>query len=117
MEQLIRTARELDLPFGRREKTYNSRMAQEVGKFAEQEGKGDEFHHSVFRAYFADGLNIGLPATLIDISAKLGLDSESVQAVFEKSRRQRLDTILSNGCDRGTHFHDERDVTCGSPTL
>ena len=84
MEQLIRTARELDLPFGRREKTYNSRMAQEVGKFAEQEGKGDEFHHSVFRAYFADGLNIGLPATLIDISAKLGLDSESVQAVFEK---------------------------------
>jgi predicted DsbA family dithiol-disulfide isomerase len=84
MEQLIRTARELDLPFGRREKTFNSRKAQEVGKFAEQEGRGDEFHHSVFRAYFADGLNIGLPATLIDISTKLGLDSESVQAVFEK---------------------------------
>ena len=84
MEQLIRTARELDLPFGKREKTFNSRMAQELGKFAEQEGKGDDFHHSVFRAYFADGLNIGLPSTLAAISAKVGLDSEPVQEVLEK---------------------------------
>jgi predicted DsbA family dithiol-disulfide isomerase len=72
------------LPFGKREKTFNSRMAQELGKFAEQEGKGDDFHHSVFRAYFADGLNIGLPSTLADISAKVGLGSESVQEVLEK---------------------------------
>ena len=84
MEQLFRTAKELDLPFGKREKTFNSRMAQELGKFAEQEGKGDDFHHSVFRAYFADGLNIGLPSTLADISAKVGLGSESVQEVLEK---------------------------------
>ena len=84
MEQLIRTAKELDLPFGKREKTFNSRMAQELGKFAEQEGKGDDFHHSVFRAYFSDGLNIGLPSTLADISAKVGLGSESVQEVLEK---------------------------------
>jgi predicted DsbA family dithiol-disulfide isomerase len=84
MEQLFRTAKELDLPFGKREKTFNSRMAQELGKFAEQEGKGDDFHHSVFRAYFADGLNIGLPSTLADISAKVGLGSESVQEVLGK---------------------------------
>ena len=84
MEQLISTARELDLPFGKREKTFNSRMAQELGKFAEQEGKGDDFHHSVFRAYFADGLNIGLPSALADISAKVGLGAESVQEVLEK---------------------------------
>ncbi len=72
------------MPFGKREKTFNSRMAQELGKFAEQEGKGDEFHHSVFRAYFADGLNIGLPSTLTEISTKLGLGSASVQEVLEK---------------------------------
>ena len=84
MEQLIRTAKELDLPFGKREKTFNSRMAQELGKFAEQEGKGDDFHNSVFRAYFADGLNIGLQSTLVDIGAKIGLTSESVQEVLEK---------------------------------
>jgi len=84
MEQLIHTAKELDLPFGNREKTYNSRMAQELGKFAEQQRKGDDFHNSVFRAYFADGLNIGLQSTLVDIGAKIGLNSESVQEVLEK---------------------------------
>jgi predicted DsbA family dithiol-disulfide isomerase len=110
MEQLIRTAKELDLPFGKREQTFNSRMAQELGKFAEQEGKGDDFHNSVFRAYFADGLNIGLPSTLADISAKVGLGSESVQ-------EQRLDSIISDGCNRSTHVYDERDVRCGGPTL
>jgi predicted DsbA family dithiol-disulfide isomerase len=84
MEQLIHTAKELDLPFGNREKTYNSRLAQELGKFAEQQRKGDDFHNSVFRAYFADGLNIGLQSTLVDIGAKIGLTSESVQEVLEK---------------------------------
>jgi predicted DsbA family dithiol-disulfide isomerase len=84
MAQLIHTARELDLPFGNRAKTFNSRMAQELGKFAEQEGRGDDFHHAVFRAYFADGLNIGLTSTLADISAKVGLGAESVQEVLEK---------------------------------
>jgi predicted DsbA family dithiol-disulfide isomerase len=84
MAQLIQTARDLDLPFGKREKTFNSRLAQELGKFAEQEGRGDDFHHSVFRAYFADGLNIGLASTLADISANVGLDAGSVQEVLEK---------------------------------
>ena len=49
----------LGLPFGNREKTYNSRMAQELGKWAESLGRGDEFHHAIFRAYFAEGRNIG----------------------------------------------------------
>lgn len=84
MEQLIHTARELDLPFGSRDKTFNSRLAQELGKFAEQQGRGDDFHNSVFRAYFADGLNIGLPSTLADVSAKIGLSSGSVLEVLEK---------------------------------
>ena len=84
MAKLIRTARELDLPFGDRKKTFNSRLAQELGKFAEQENKGDEFHHAVFRAYFADGLNIGLPSILADIGSQVGLASEPVRDVLEK---------------------------------
>ena len=84
MAQLIRTAKELGLPFGDRKKTFNSRLAQELGKFAEQENKGDEFHNAVFRAYFADGLNIGLPSTLADIGAQVGFASEAVRDVLEK---------------------------------
>ena len=84
MEQLLRTARELGLPFGIREKTFNSRLAQELGKFAEQQQKGDDYHHAVFKAYFADGLNIGLQSTLADIGATVGLTSEAVGEVVEK---------------------------------
>ncbi len=84
MEQLARTAKELDLPFGRRKMTYNSRLAQELAKFAEQQQKGDDFHHAMFRAYFADGLNIGLKSVLSELGASVGLPEETVQEVLEK---------------------------------
>jgi predicted DsbA family dithiol-disulfide isomerase len=84
LEQLTRIARELDLPFGKREMTYNSRLAQELGKLAEQENKGDDFHDSVFRAYFADGLNIGLKSTLVELGTSVGLTEETVQEALEQ---------------------------------
>jgi predicted DsbA family dithiol-disulfide isomerase len=84
MEQLTRTARELDLPFGKRQMTYNSRLAQELGKFAEQQQQGDEFHNAAFRAYFADGLNIGFISTLTDLGASVGLPRETTREVLEK---------------------------------
>jgi predicted DsbA family dithiol-disulfide isomerase len=84
MEQYTRTARELDLPFGKRQMTYNSRLAQELGKFAEQQQQGDMFHNAAFRAYFADGLNIGLISTLTDLGASVGLPRETTREVLEK---------------------------------
>ena len=83
MDHLIRVAAELGLPFGKREKTYNSRLAQELGKLAEKEGKGDDFHNAVFRAYFADGLNIGLPPVLVELGSSVGLSEEQIQDVIE----------------------------------
>ncbi len=64
------------MPFGDREMTYNSRLAQELGKWAEQMGKGDAFHDAVFRAYFADGRNIADVNVLADIATAAGLDAE-----------------------------------------
>jgi predicted DsbA family dithiol-disulfide isomerase len=84
MEQYTRTARELDLPFGKRQMTYNSRLAQELGKFAEQQQQGDMFHNAAFRAYFADGLNIGLISTLTELGAAVGLPRETTREVLEK---------------------------------
>ena len=54
MRHLTKTAAALGLPFGEREKTYNSRLAQELGLWAESKDKGDVFHTAAFRAYFAD---------------------------------------------------------------
>ena len=48
------------LPFNaERNMSYNSRLAQELSKWAEEKGKGDEAHDVLFRAYFVDVKNIG----------------------------------------------------------
>ena len=84
LANLNRTARDLGLPFGKREKTFNSRLAQELGKLAEKQGYGERFHMAAFRAYFADGLNIGLQSTLVDLGASVGLSEGQVLEVLEK---------------------------------
>ncbi len=76
LARLKQIARELELPFGDREMTFNSRLAQELGKWAEQMGKGDAFHDAVFRAYFADGRNIADVNILADIAGAVGLDAK-----------------------------------------
>ncbi len=84
LDHLTRVAAELGLPLGKRGKTYNSRMAQELGKLAEKQGYGQQVHMAAFRAYFADGLNIGLDSTLIDLGTSLGLSGVDVRDALEK---------------------------------
>jgi predicted DsbA family dithiol-disulfide isomerase len=84
MDHLTRVAAELGLPYGKREKTYNSRLAQELGKLAEKNGIGELYHMAAFRSYFADGLNIGLDSTLMQLGTSLGLAEEDVREALEK---------------------------------
>ena len=73
MARLKKVAGELGLPWGERKKTYNSRLAQELGKWAEGKGKGDEYHDAVFRAYFVDGKNIAKTDVLMGLAKAVGL--------------------------------------------
>jgi predicted DsbA family dithiol-disulfide isomerase len=82
-DHLSRVAAELGLPFGKREKTYNSRLAQELGKLAENQGCGEQFHMAAFKAYFADGLNIGLESTLTELGTSVGLSADHVRDALE----------------------------------
>ena len=72
------------MPLGDRTKTYNSRLAQELGKWAERNDMGDPFHHAVFKAFFADGINIAKIPALVDIAASVGLSREESEAVIVK---------------------------------
>ena len=80
---LKNVAADLGLPFGNRKMTYNSRMAQELGKWAESQNKGDEYHDAVFRAYFADGLNISNTETLTQLAKNVGLPENKILSVLE----------------------------------
>ena len=74
------------LPFGDRRYTYNSRLAQELGKWAEAQGRGDLFHGLAFRAYFAEGKNIFQPNVLIELAAAAGLSPAEAEAVLSERR-------------------------------
>ncbi len=82
--RLNQVARELDLPFGDRKMTFNSRLAQELGKWAEDQGHGDAFHHAVFLAYFQHGENIARSPILLQICSSIGLDPAAAQAVLDQ---------------------------------
>lgn len=81
--RLKQVADELGLPLGERKKTYNSRLAQELAKWAESKGKGDEFHEAVFRAYFVDGKNIGKVNEIVDLTKSIGLSDTEATSVLE----------------------------------
>ncbi len=72
------------LPYGERTMTYNSRLAQELGKWADTQPGGEAIHDAMFRAYFVEARNIGDPAVLLEIVDKLGLSSEDAREVIEK---------------------------------
>jgi len=71
------------LPWGTRKMTFNSRLAQEMGKWAEEKGKGDEFHNAVFRAYFVNGKNIAKKEVLLELGKKMGLPVKEAEEVLE----------------------------------
>ena len=76
--------------------TYNSRLAQELGKLAEQEGKGEAYHNIVFKAYFADGLNIGLKPILKKLSMSAGLSDEKIEDTLEnRAYKEAVDSDWS----------------------
>lgn len=83
---LKRVAGELGLPWGDRKETYNSRAAQELGKWAEKQGRGDEFHTAAFRAYFVDGWNLAKREVLADLAAAVGLPRQEVAEVVASGR-------------------------------
>ncbi len=83
MARLRNTARSLGLPFGERSMTYNSRLAQEMGKWAESKGKGGEFHTAMFRAYFVDGQNIGKVPVIVKVAESIHLNAKDAQMIIE----------------------------------
>ena len=70
------------LPYGERKMTYNSRLAQELGKWAATQPGGEAIHDALFRAYFVDARNIGDPDELVRIAESVGLPGDKAREVL-----------------------------------
>lgn len=80
------------LPYGRRTHTYNSRLAQELGRWADTLPNGEVLHDALYRAYFVDARNIGDVEVLLDIVKSAGLPVEAARKVLaERSFSAEVD--------------------------
>src|SRR5712691_7953205 len=72
------------LPYGERTHTYNSRLSQELGKWADTQPGGEAFHDAMFRAYFVDARDISNTDVLLEIVRQVGLSVDGAREVLEK---------------------------------
>jgi predicted DsbA family dithiol-disulfide isomerase len=121
MARLKKVADEEGLPFGERHMTYNSRLAQELGKWAESQGMGEPFHNAVFHAYFVEGGNIGKIQELVDVARSVGLSGEEAKEVLEaRGFKEAVDSDWSRARGMGvtavpTFLLDQRFVVGAQP--
>src|SRR5207244_8317384 len=72
------------LPYGERTTTYNSRLGQELGKWAETQPGGEALDDALFRAYFVEARDISQPAVLLEIAERVGLPAAGAREVLEE---------------------------------
>ena len=72
------------LPYGDRTHTYNSRLAQEVGAWADTQEGGEAIHDAIYKAYFVEAKNIGDPNVLLNIVKANNLSVEEARKVIEE---------------------------------
>ena len=72
------------LPYGKRTHTYNSRLAQEIGAWADTQEGGEVMHDARYKAYFVETKNIGDPDVLLEIIEANGLSVEDARKVLEE---------------------------------
>jgi predicted DsbA family dithiol-disulfide isomerase len=72
------------LPYGERTHTYNSRLAQELAKWADTQPGGEALHDALFRAYFVEARDISQPSVLLEIAERVGLPVDEARRVLQE---------------------------------
>ena len=83
--RLQQTARErFGLELKRQEDTrpHPTRLAHIGAKYAIAQGRGDEYHHAVFRAHWQEVRDISSADTLVEIAEAIGLDGAAFRAAL-----------------------------------
>ena len=72
------------LPYNRRTHTYNSRLAQELAKWADSKPDSEKVHTALYQAYFVHGQNLADRNVLYNIAQSAGLPVDEARQVIEE---------------------------------
>ena len=97
------------LPYGTRTHTYNSRLAQELGCWADTQAGGEAIHDALFKSYFVEGQNVHDETVLLDVAQSVGLPRQDAEAVLR-------DRTFKDAVDRDWEKSRQYGVT-GVPTF
>ena len=75
------------LPFDPGDRLYNTRLAQELARWADEHG-GGAVHDALFRAYFVGGADLADVEALVRIAASVGLPAAEARDVLVGRRLQ-----------------------------
>ena len=90
------------LDYGTRTRTYNSRLAQELGCWADTQEGGARLHDDLFRAYFVDDVNLAVVENLLGVVEVAGLDVEDARAaLLERRFREVVDADWARSVELG----------------
>lgn len=87
-----RLSSEVGLEMKRPSFIASSRAALEAAEYAREKGRFDEFHLAVFKAYWEDGMNIGLRSVLREVAESCELNwSELARCLDEGHYTRRIE--------------------------
>src|SRR5215831_6541369 len=80
------------LAYERRTHTYNSRLAQELAKWADSKPGFEAIHQALYRGYFVEGENLGDPEVLVEIAKRVGLPEDEARIVLaDRTFKEAID--------------------------
>ena len=90
------------LPYENRSMTYNSRLAQELGTWADTQKGGGVIHERIYKSYFVQNQNIGNSEILIEIVKQSGLDiTEARNMLNNRTFKKAVDEDWTKARDIG----------------
>ena len=73
----------------------HTRLAHEGMEFAKEHGKGNEYAHALFKAFFQRSEDIGKAEVLARIAGEVGLDGDDFRSALESGKyRDRTQDLL-----------------------
>ncbi len=80
------------LPYNSRTHTFNSRLAQELGSWADTQPGGEAIHDALYKAYFVDSGNLADVDLLVEVAQSVGLSADGAREVLtSRSFKEAVD--------------------------